>query len=206
MSPPEPARRYAVLVPVKRPAVAKSRLGGLGDAARRELAHAFAADTVASALACAMVARVLVVTDDHVLARALSDAGADVMPDGASDLNSTLVQAAAEMHRRDPAVRLAAVCADLPALRPEELARALDAAAPDRMSFVSDEERFGTTTVVAPTLEAFRGRRARDRRGRRTRPAAGRRRPIGPRRRAASGCRTPHGAGHHDAAAAAVLA
>ena len=156
MSPSDPSPRYAVLVPVKRPAVAKSRLGGLGDAARRELANAFAADTVASALACAMVARVLVVTDDHVLARALSDAGADVMPDGASDLNSTLVQAAAEMHRRDPAVRLAAVCADLPALRPEELARALDAAAPDRMSFVSDEERFGTTTVVAPTLEAFR--------------------------------------------------
>jgi 2-phospho-L-lactate/phosphoenolpyruvate guanylyltransferase len=156
MSPSEPVPRYAVLVPVKPPAVAKSRLGELGDAARRELANAFAADTVASLLACPRVARVLVVTDDHVLARALSEAGADVMPDGTSDLNGTLVQAAAEMHRRNPEVRLVAVCADLPALRPEELTVALDAADPDRMSFVADEERFGTTTVVAPTLGTFR--------------------------------------------------
>ena len=156
MTTSDPAHRCAVLVPVKPPAVAKSRLGGLGDAPRRQLATAFAADTVASLQACAPVARVLVVTDDHVLARALSDAGADVIPDGTSDLNGTLVQAAAEMHRRDPGVWLAAVCADLPALRPEELALFLAAAAPDRMSFVADEERVGTTAVVAPTLQTFR--------------------------------------------------
>lgn len=159
-APDQPATRsgvsYAVLVPVKRPAVAKSRLGGLGDRARGDLAQAFAADTVAAVRACPLVARVLVVTDDHRLAARLSELGADVIPDGASDLNGTLVQAAAEMHRRDPHLRLVGLCADLPALRPDELTVALQATDPSRMSFVADQERTGTTAVVAPTLEMFR--------------------------------------------------
>jgi 2-phospho-L-lactate guanylyltransferase len=125
MPPPQPTPpsrshpdRYAVLVPVKRPAVAKTRLSDLGDRARRDLATAFAVDTVDAALACPVVDRVLVVTDDHVVARFLADRGADVIPDATShDLNATLVQAAAEMHRRDPGAGLVALCADLPALR-----------------------------------------------------------------------------------------
>jgi 2-phospho-L-lactate guanylyltransferase len=152
---PGPAQ-YAVLVPVKRTAVAKSRLGGLGEGVRRELATAFAADTVAALLASEVVARVLVVTDDHQLAGMLRSQGADVMPDGTSDLNGTLVQAAAEVHRRDPELRLAAVCADLPALRPGEVADAFAATHPSRMSFVSDQDRVGTTAVVAPELAEFR--------------------------------------------------
>jgi 2-phospho-L-lactate guanylyltransferase len=147
---------YAVLVPAKPPAVAKSRLAPLGDQVRRDLAAAFATDTVAALLSCPAVARVLVVTDDHVLARAMSELGADVIPDGTSDLNGTLVQAAAEMHRRDPGLRLAAVCADLPALRPLEVASVLAAAAPKGMSFVADQQRVGTTVVVASDVESFR--------------------------------------------------
>jgi 2-phospho-L-lactate guanylyltransferase len=151
-----PSAPYAVLVPVKPPAVAKSRLGGLGDASRRDLAAAFAGDVVSAVLVCERVDRVLVVTDDHVLARAMSDLGADVLPDGAADLNGTLVQAAAEVHRRDPGLRLAAVCADLPALRPDELTKALDASRSTGMSFVADQERVGTTVVVAPDVATFR--------------------------------------------------
>jgi 2-phospho-L-lactate guanylyltransferase len=150
------AATYAVLVPVKPPAVAKSRLGGLGDRARTDLARAFAADTVDAVQACPLVARVLAVTDDHRLAGRLSEQGVDVIPDGASDLNATLVQAAAELHRRDPGLRIVALCADLPALRPDELTVALEATDPARMSFVADQERTGTTVVVAPTLEMFR--------------------------------------------------
>ena len=150
-------RRYAVLVPVKRPAVAKSRLGRLGDDARADLAVAFAGDTVAAALDCPAVHRVLAVTDDHVLAAGLRDLGADVLPDGTSDdLNGTLEQAAAEMHRRDPELWLVALCADLPALRPGELAAALGAAAATGMSFVADQEGLGTTMVVAADLPSFR--------------------------------------------------
>ena len=150
-------QRYAVLVPVKPPAFAKSRLSDLGDEARRDLATAFAVDTVNAAVACPSVDRVLVVTDDHELARGLAELGVEVIPDGTTDdLNGTLVLAAAEMHRRHPGLRLVALCADLPALRPEELATALDASDPDAMSFVADQQGVGTTAVVAPTLETFR--------------------------------------------------
>ena len=161
MPPPQPSHsqpdRYAVVIPVKRPAVAKTRLSDLGDQARRDLATAFAVDTVDAALACPVVVRVLAVTDDHELARFLAGRGADVIPDATShDLNATLVQAAAEMHRRDPGAGLVALCADLPALRPEELLAALKASAPDRMSFVPDLDMVGTTTVVAPDVGLFR--------------------------------------------------
>lgn len=154
MSNPDPAT-FAVLVPVKRTAHAKTRLGGLGDEARSELAAAFATDTVSAVLQCPEVARVLVVSDDHVLARSLHDLGAEVVPDGTADLNGTLVQAAAEMHRRAPDLRLAAVCSDLPCLRPPDLSSALAAADPSRLSFVADAERLGTTAVVAPDVGAF---------------------------------------------------
>jgi 2-phospho-L-lactate guanylyltransferase len=147
---------FGVVVPVKPPAVAKSRLGGLGDDVRRALAAAFAADTVEAALSCTQVAAVLVVTDDHVLARELADCGAEVIPDGAAkDLNASLVQAAAELVRRHPRLHVAALCADLPALRADDLARALDAAPTDRMGFVADADGVGTTAVTAPGLDAF---------------------------------------------------
>jgi 2-phospho-L-lactate guanylyltransferase len=155
--PATPTARFAVLVPVKPPAFAKSRLRDLGDDARRDLATAFAVDTVTAATACPLVDRVLVVTDDHVLARGLADLGVDVIPDGTSDdLNGTLALAAAEMHRRHPDLRLVALCADLPALRPEELAAALAAAPPDVMAFVADADGIGTTAVLAPRLDLFR--------------------------------------------------
>jgi 2-phospho-L-lactate guanylyltransferase len=157
MTPPAPDPAHlAVLVPVKRTALAKSRLGGLGDRLRQELAAAFATDTVTALLACEVVARVLVVTDDHLLAGTLRGIGAEVIPDGTTDLNGTLVQAAVEMHRRAPFLWLAAVCADLPALRPQELAAASASAHRSRMSFVSDQDAVGTTAVFAPGLEEFR--------------------------------------------------
>lgn len=156
---PQVSDRFAVLVPVKPPAVAKSRLADLGDDTRRELATAFAVDTVSAALASPGVARVLVVTDDAALARGLADLGVDVIPDGTiDDLNETLRLAAAEMHRRDPALRLVALCADLPALRPEELAAALAAAPREGMAFVADAEGEGTTAVVASAPDTFRPR------------------------------------------------
>jgi len=158
-TPPAEAPRYGVVVPVKPPAFGKSRLGHLGDDARRDLAVAFAVDTVTAAVACPLVARVMVVTDDHVLAAGLADLGVEALPDGTSDdLNGTLRLAAAELHRREPSLRVAGLCADLPALRPEELEAVLARAAPDGMSFVADADGTGTTAVIAPAPEAFRPR------------------------------------------------
>ncbi len=160
MSPTERARApFAVIVPVKPPAFAKSRLGRLGEQVRRDLAAAFAVDTVEAVRAAELVAVVLAVTDDHELAGLLRELGAQVMPDGTvDDLNAVLVQAAAELARRSPSLRPVALCADLPALRPVELDLALEAALQHELSFVADADGVGTTLFAAEDLEGFRPR------------------------------------------------
>jgi 2-phospho-L-lactate guanylyltransferase len=154
--PNAPLTRFAVLVPVKPATRAKSRLASLGDQARQALVAAFVADTVTAAIGCARVGAVLAVTDDHVLASTLRNLGAHVVPDGvAGDLNESLVQAAAEAHRRWPDFGVAALCADLPALDPRELGKALEAASRHRAAFVADAAGEGTTMVAATSRDAF---------------------------------------------------
>ena len=146
--------RCVLVVPVKPPAFGKSRLD-FPDAQRRELAEAFALDTVQAAAASAGVAAVLVVTDDFRLAGAMRDLGAEVIPDGASeDLNATLVQGAAEVVRRWPDAVPVALCADLPGLRPAQLAEVLrdvvEHVDAGRAVFVRDRAGVGTTLYAAP--------------------------------------------------------
>ncbi|WP_101524021.1 2-phospho-L-lactate guanylyltransferase [Nocardioides houyundeii] len=146
--------RFVVLVPVKPPRVGKSRLTGLPDGLRRDLAEAFARDTVEAALAAPLVSAVLVVTDDSALAASLGASGCHVLPDGVSgDLNASLVQAEAEAARRWPDLRPAVLCADLPALDPENLSAVLGSA-PQGPAFVADRGGRGTTLYTAPH-EAF---------------------------------------------------
>ena len=146
-----PRRSYVALVPVKPPAVGKSRLAAYDDGARRALAAAFAEDTVRACLAARRVGAVLVVTDDAPFSTALSALGAVAIPDGVSgDLNGTLRQAAAEARRRWPDLVPVAVCADLPALRAADLDDVLEAAPADRACFVPDAAGLGTTLYVAP--------------------------------------------------------
>ncbi|RYI99452.1 MAG: 2-phospho-L-lactate guanylyltransferase, partial [Actinomycetales bacterium] len=134
-----PVSRYVLLVPVKPPAVGKSRLRGVAD--RRALAEAFALDTVAACLDADLVGRVLVVTDDAEFSAHLSALGASAIPDGvADDLNGTLRLAAAEARRRWPDLTPAALCADLPALRHDDLDEVLGRGTPEPW-FVPDAAR-----------------------------------------------------------------
>ena len=55
---------FTVLVPVKPPALGKSRLAAMPDETRIALATAFAQDTITAALSASRVAEVMVVTDD----------------------------------------------------------------------------------------------------------------------------------------------
>lgn len=146
---------FVVLVPVKPPSVGKSRLRALRDDVRRELAAAFAIDTVSACLATRSVSAVLAVTDDAFFSRELAAAGCVAMPDGvADDLNGTLRQAAAEARRRWPELVPVALCADLPSLRPEDLDAALSQAgllaAAGQASYVADAAGLGTTLYAAP--------------------------------------------------------
>jgi 2-phospho-L-lactate/phosphoenolpyruvate guanylyltransferase len=147
-------QQYVVVVPVKPPALGKSRLVGLSDDVRRGLAEAFAQDTVTACLAADSVGAVLVVTDDVRFSTVLSGLGSVAIPDGVTgDLNGTLRLAAAEAHRRWPNLVPVAVCADLPALRPGDLDDVLGRVATSHPWFVADSDGVGTTVYAAPFEE-----------------------------------------------------
>jgi 2-phospho-L-lactate/phosphoenolpyruvate guanylyltransferase len=142
---------WTLVVPLKPLVRAKSRLAATaGEPARTRLALAFAQDTVSAALACTSVRGVAVVTDDQCAAEELSALGARIVPDvPAAGLNPALAHGAAEVRARRPDAPLAALNADLPALRPEELARALDFAARSPRAFLADTAGTGTTLLSA---------------------------------------------------------
>ena len=150
---------WAVVVPVKLLARAKSRIAPLAGPRRAELALAMAFDTVSAVVAAPGVGQVIVVTDDPVAAGELSAAGAAIVPDEPRDgLNAALVYGAASADRRSPASGTAALSADLPALRPGEIGTALRAAAAWPEAFVPDLQGSGTTLYTAAPGAAFRPR------------------------------------------------
>jgi 2-phospho-L-lactate guanylyltransferase len=141
---------WSVLMPVKVLAQAKSRLAELTGPRRGEFALAVAADTVRAVLASQAAARVIVITDDQVARDALAGLGALVVPDGPREgLNAALRHGAAYASAGWPGTGLAALFADLPALRPEEIGRALRAAAAWPTAFVADAAGDGTTMYTA---------------------------------------------------------
>jgi 2-phospho-L-lactate/phosphoenolpyruvate guanylyltransferase len=169
---------WTVVIPVKVLAQAKSRLGVLAGPRRPELAMAMATDTASAVLGCPDVARVVVVTSDVLATGQLSSLGVIVVPDPAAPLeagapapgeragsgqderagsvedglNAALAHGALVAATQWPGTGIAALSADLPALRPAELSRALRAAAAlpaGRAAFIADEQGVGTTMYAA---------------------------------------------------------
>jgi 2-phospho-L-lactate guanylyltransferase len=164
---------WTVIVPVKRLAVAKSRLRAAttgtdappvaSDGEHEALVLAMALDTIAAALASPVVGRVVVVTADLVAGQEAAVLGAETIPDVPdAGLNPALAYAAAHVRRTglpgtEPGV--AALAADLPALRGEELTEALRRAEDQAFargpralvrSFVADAAGTGTVLLAAP--------------------------------------------------------
>jgi 2-phospho-L-lactate/phosphoenolpyruvate guanylyltransferase len=151
---PDPT--WTLVVPVKPAAVGKSRLAPFARDRRSELARAMALDTVSAAVACDRVAEVLVVTRDRESGEALAETGAIVIPDEPErGLNAALGYGATAAWERRPGCRIAAMLADLPALRPDELVAVLDAALAYPSSFVPDADEAGTTVYCATLPSAF---------------------------------------------------
>lgn len=143
--------QWTLVIPLKALTRAKSRLSDTAaDGLRPGLALAFAQDTVAAALACAVVRDVAVVTDDVLAGRELAALGARIVPDEpAGGLNAALAHGASLVRSQSLESPLAALNADLPALRPLELARVLDAAAEFPRAFLADAAGTGTTLLTA---------------------------------------------------------
>ncbi|WP_405684275.1 2-phospho-L-lactate guanylyltransferase [Streptomyces sp. NBC_00057] len=151
-----PAGPWSLVVPLKPLARAKSRLApATGAALRPRLALAFARDTVAAALSCPAVRDVVVVTDDTEAGAALAALGARIVPDEPDrGLNAALAHGERTVRAERPGAALAALNADLPALRPGELARVLNFSAAFPRAFVTDSAGIGTTFLsAAPGVE-----------------------------------------------------
>ncbi|NEC68529.1 2-phospho-L-lactate guanylyltransferase [Streptomyces sp. SID9727] len=152
----DPVGRWSLVVPLKPLARAKTRLApASGALLRPRLALAFARDTVAAALSCPDVADVVVVTDDPVAGAALAALGALVVPDTpGAGLNAALAHGERAVRTGRPGAPLAALNADLPALRPAELSRVLEFSAAFPRAFVPDAAGIGTTFLsAAPGVE-----------------------------------------------------
>ncbi|GAA3518474.1 2-phospho-L-lactate guanylyltransferase [Actinocatenispora rupis] len=146
---------WSTVLPVKRLSAAKSRLrGALPGVAHHDLALAVTLDTVAAVLSCPLVDRLYLVTDEPLVTDAATRLGARVLPDRPDQgLNAAVGHGAAYALGRG-ARRVAALTADLPALRPDDLAAALAAAADraaagDARAYVADAEGTGTTLLAA---------------------------------------------------------
>ncbi|MFF3961090.1 2-phospho-L-lactate guanylyltransferase [Streptomyces griseorubiginosus] len=150
--------QWTLVIPLKPLARAKSRLSDTaGDGVRPGLALAFAQDTVAAALTCPAVRDVAVVTDDALAGRELAALGARIVPDEPrGGLNAALRHGASAVRSARPESALAALNADLPALRPLELARVLDAAGEFPRAFLPDAAALGTTLLAAAAGEELR--------------------------------------------------
>ncbi|MFI6450162.1 2-phospho-L-lactate guanylyltransferase [Streptosporangium amethystogenes] len=143
--PAQESSAWTLVVPVKTLVAAKTRLSAAAGPHRAALAVAIACDTVEAALRCALVTRVVVVTGDPVAAEALGGVGAHVVGDPEAGLNAALRHGALEAVRLAPGDPVGALQADLPALRPAELARVLTAAAEFDQMFLPDASEIGTT-------------------------------------------------------------
>jgi len=140
--------RWFAVLPVKPLPAAKTRLrGAVPEAAHADLVLAMAQDTVAAALSCEAIGELLVVCDDPAVRAALGHLGAQTRPDAPdAGLNAALAYGAQQAGER----AVAALTADLPALRPAELAEALDKAAQlGGRAYVTDAEGTGTVLLAA---------------------------------------------------------
>jgi 2-phospho-L-lactate guanylyltransferase len=144
-----------VVIPVKTLDLAKSRLRGAADcglggqAEHEALVLALVRDTALAAAAAASVRRVLVVTSDRTVTAVLAEDGIEAADDRpAAGLNAAVAHGAAVLLRQDRRARVAALQADLPALRTEDLAAAL-AEADGRRAFCADRQGTGSTLLVA---------------------------------------------------------
>nr|WP_285752701.1 2-phospho-L-lactate guanylyltransferase [Lentzea sp. NBRC 105346] len=136
-----------LVVPVKTLDRAKTRLAGAtGDpVTHAALALALALDTVSAALRAEGVRRVFAVTSDPAVAAEMAALGVESIPEPPQPgLNAALRHGAQALG----SPRVGALQADLPALRPEELAAAIELAG-RRRAFVPDRQNTGTTLLLA---------------------------------------------------------
>jgi 2-phospho-L-lactate guanylyltransferase len=149
---------WAVVIPAKPLATAKSRLADAAGTHRADLALAMLLDTIEATLSAEHVVAVLVVTDDNLITAAAAELGAVVVPDVPGEgLNAAFSYGIEVVVAQHPGSGVALLAGDLPALRSRELQTALLVAAssPD-MLVVADREGVGTTMLASHSAARLR--------------------------------------------------
>ncbi|GAA1670153.1 2-phospho-L-lactate guanylyltransferase [Mycolicibacterium murale] len=147
------AVRAGLVIAVKRLTAAKTRLAPVLSAADREkLVLAMLLDTITAAQQVPAVGSVTVVTPDRTAAQAAARLGAAVLrdptPAGHPDpLNNALRTAERSVTRGS--ANIVVLQGDLPALRPHELAEAIESARHFPRSFVADHHGGGTAALLS---------------------------------------------------------
>ncbi|MGY4652228.1 2-phospho-L-lactate guanylyltransferase [Mycobacterium sp. URHB0021] len=142
-----------LVIAVKRLAAAKTRLAPVFSAATREsVVLAMLVDTITAISTVPALHSVTVVTPDEVAGEAARQLGARVLVDPTPDghrnpLNNAIRAAEASVREETPNV--AALQGDLPALQPQELTEAINAARAHPRSFVGDRHGTGTSALFA---------------------------------------------------------
>jgi 2-phospho-L-lactate guanylyltransferase len=148
------AGRWRLVLPIKGPPDAKSRLALPSAIDRTGLARAMALDTLQAALSCPEVGPVLVVSSDPSVVKAATAAGAAVAPDPGSGLNDAVRHGVA-VFAGEGAGPVAILLGDLPALRARDLTAALLACAALPAAYVPDAEGTGTVLLAAETTQGL---------------------------------------------------
>lgn len=141
--------RVTAVVPVKRLASAKSRLRVPAEQ-RQALVLAFAMDTISALSGSPLVADVVVVTSDPLVARRVRSLGARVVPDQGTGLTEALAGGVRAAVATTPGTGVAVVPADLPCLRAPHVTQALAHGTGREGAFVPDRSGTGTTFVIHP--------------------------------------------------------
>jgi 2-phospho-L-lactate guanylyltransferase len=143
---------WGLIVPVKGQLAAKTRLHPPAGVARAELAHAFALDTIAAAVACMPPAHLIVVTSDELTASFVRDQGGAVVTDPGHGLNPAIRRGIDHSQRVLGVGPTAVLLGDIPTLRPDDLVGALRECSYQLRAFVPDAS--GTGTVLLSALSA----------------------------------------------------
>jgi 2-phospho-L-lactate/phosphoenolpyruvate guanylyltransferase len=154
--------RTAAILPIKRFAAAKQRLGAtVADPLRAELARAMVGDVLSALAATPGVERTIVVTNEPLAAARARELGALVLADEPQDGQSAAVEVGVRRALADGFERVLCVPGDCPAMDPEELAQLLQdgGGAGAGVTIVPDRHGTGTNglllsppNVIAPSF------------------------------------------------------
>jgi 2-phospho-L-lactate/phosphoenolpyruvate guanylyltransferase len=147
--------RTAAILPVKRFALAKQRLGAsVADPLRLELARAMVADVLLALSRTASIAQTIVVTREDSVLAAARQRGALIVEDTAEESQSAAVSLGIECALVKGFERVLCVPGDCPSLDPTELDSLLDRTGPG-VVIVPDRHGTGTNGLLLTPADAI---------------------------------------------------